>query len=52
MKKRFLSLLMVLCLMLTLAPAAFAMNASGLQALINRAEVESGLAVNAGGGSN
>ena len=35
MKKRFLSLLTALCLMLTLAPAAFAADSSGLQDLID-----------------
>lgn len=37
MKKRLLSLLMALCLMLTLAPAAFAADTSGLQTLIDNA---------------
>lgn len=37
MKKRFLSMLMALCLMLTLAPAAFAADTSGLQTLIDDA---------------
>lgn len=37
MKKRFLSLLMALCLMLTLAPAAFAADANDLQTRITNA---------------
>lgn len=41
MKKRFLSLLMVFCLMLSLAPAAFATDADDLQTRINNAEAGS-----------
>lgn len=41
MKTRVISLLMALCLMLTLAPAAFAADTSGLQGLIDTADAGS-----------